>query len=100
MTGIGHRAAGTGQDDDRARMRKLARRSLALGRRWMLRSALLLVIAFVAFRRDGSLMFSIGVAAVLLAVLSFSLGQSMRRSARASLDKLDLMEKTGAPQAG
>lgn len=88
MTGSG--------DDALVQMRKMARRSFALGRRWMLRSVVLLLIAFIAFRRQGQLMTIIGMASLLLAVLSFSLGQSMRRNARHSMNKLDLMEKTTA----
>ena len=69
-----------------------ARRTLGQGRRWYLRGVLMFVIASVAGYRGGQVNVIIGVAMVMLAALCFSLGRSMRKGARDSLKKIELME--------
>ncbi len=73
--------------------RKLAHRAKAAGRHWILRGVLLVVVASVGFYRGGSLMTTIGVVSLLLAVLSISLGAQTRKQATALEEKLKLMGK-------
>jgi hypothetical protein len=74
--------------------RKTAKRALGQGRRWFLRGFLMFVISIVAGYRGGQVNVIIAIVMVLLAALCFSLGRSLRRNARASIAKIDLMEKT------
>lgn len=80
--------------------RRNANRALSLGRRWYLRAVLMLVIAAVALYRGGQVQVTLGVVMALLAVLSLSLGRTSRRSARQSLQKIDLMEKSDEAPPG
>ncbi len=73
--------------------RKLAHRAKAAGRHWVLRGVLLVVIAIVGFYRGGSLMTTIGVVCLLLALMSVSLGAQTRRQAKDLEEKLKLMGK-------
>ena len=82
------------QQEQLAQQRKAARRALGLGRRWYLRGALMFVISVVATYRGGQVNVIVGVVMVVLAGLCFSLGRSMRRSARQSLEKIEIMETT------
>ena len=82
------------------KQRKLAERALSQGRRWYLRAVLMLVVAVVAVARGGQVNFAIGGIMVLLAVLCASMGRSMRRGARESLEKIDLMEHTSSDHIG
>lgn len=75
-----------------AQQRLVARRALAQGRRWYLRSVILLFIAGAAVYRGGQVNVAIGVAMAILAVLSISLGRDMRRSAREAEAKITTME--------
>ena len=74
--------------------RTVVRRTMAQGRRWLLRSVLMLVVAAVAGYRGGQMNVVIAIAMVVLAALCFSLGRSLRKSAGESLKKIELMEKT------
>ncbi len=69
-------------------------RARAQGRRWYLRSGLLALIAVVALYRGGQINVVIGLVMAFLALLSFSLGRSMRRSATDMETKIKLMETT------
>ena len=82
------------------KQRKLAQRALSQGRRWYLRAALMLVVAVVAGSRGGQVNYAIGVVMVLLAGICASMGRGMRRSARESLEKIDLMEHTSSDHIG
>jgi len=75
-----------------AQQRLNARRAMAQGRRWYLRSAVLGLIAGVAAWRGGQLNIVIGVAMAVLAAISISMGRDMRRSARAAEQKIRTME--------
>lgn len=72
--------------------RRIVRRAKAEGRRWFLRGALMLAVAFWCFRLGGSLYITVGAAMTLLGVLSFQMGRSLRRSAAEAAQKLALME--------
>ena len=76
-----------------AQQRLAVRRAMAQGRRWYLRSAVLVLIAGVAAWRGGQVNTLIGVAMVLLAVMSISMGHNMRRSAREAESKITTMEQ-------
>ena len=76
-----------------AQQRLVARRALAHGRRWYLRSVILFFIAGAAAYRGGQLNLVIGVAMAVLGAISISMGRDMRRSARASEAKIAIMEK-------
>ncbi len=92
--------AGGGQPlaDQLAAQRRAVERAMVQGRRWYLRSAVMMVIGIVAAWRGGQIHYTLGVVMVLLAGIGISLGRSVRRSAAASLEKIDLMEKQrGAP---
>jgi hypothetical protein len=69
-------------------------RARAQGRRWYLRAVLLALIAAVALYRGGQLNTVIGVVMVVLALLSLSLGRSLRRSATDMEAKIELMKTT------
>ena len=69
-------------------------RARGQGRRWYLRSVLMAVVAAVALYRGGQLNTVIGVVMVVLALLSVSLGRSLRRSATDMETKIKLMETT------
>ena len=75
-----------------AQQRLTARRAMAQGRRWYLRSTILCLIAGVAIWRGGQVNLAIGVAMVFLAVMSISMGRGMRRSARDAESKINTME--------
>jgi len=68
------------------------RRARAQGRRWYLRSALMVVITIVALYRGGQVNRVIGVVMAFLALLSWSLGRSLRTSATDMETKIKLME--------
>ena len=80
------------QAEELALQKKRARRTLGQGRRWYLRGVLMFVIASVAGYRGGQVNVIIGVAMVVLAALCFSLGKSMRKGARETIRKIELME--------
>ena len=80
-----------------AEQRLVARRAMAQGRRWYLRSIILSLIAGVAAWRGGQVNIVIGAAMVLLAGMSLSMGRDMRRSAREAESKINTME--GGSQA-
>lgn len=77
-----------------AQLKAAARRARAQGRRWYLRSALMVVIAGVAFYHGGQINVVIGSVMAFVALLSWSLGRSLRRSATDMETKLKLMETT------
>jgi len=91
MPGTGSRQPATG---DLAAQRKLVRRAMGQGRRWYLRAVLMVAIAVIAAWRGGQLNYALGVVMILLATMGISLGRSIRRSAQASLEKLELLDKT------
>ena len=68
------------------------RRARAQGRRWYLRSALMVAIAIIALYRGGQINTVVGVVMALLALLSWSLGRSLRNSATDMETKIKLME--------
>ena len=76
-----------------AEQRKAARRARRQGWRWYLRAVLMLAIAVVALWRGGQVNVAIGAVLVLLALLAWSLGRSLRRQAAQMEEKLDLMEQ-------
>jgi hypothetical protein len=80
--------------------RQAMRRARRQGYRWYVRAALMIVIAFLAFNRGGQLYRAVGIAVGFLAVLSWSLGRSMRRQAAQMEAKIDLMEKAGTTGEG
>jgi hypothetical protein len=69
-------------------------RARAQGRRWYLRSVLMVVIAAYALYRGGQINTVVGVVMALLSLLTLSLGRSMRRSATDMETKINLMETT------
>lgn len=77
-----------------AQQRLVARRALAQGRRWYLRSVILLFVAGAAAWRGGQVNLVIGGAMLLLALLSVSMGRDMRRSGRDAESKISTMEGT------
>jgi low affinity Fe/Cu permease len=76
-----------------AEQRKAARRARAQGRRWYLRAILMVVVATIAFLRGGQLYVILAGVMLLLALMSVSLGTSVRRQAAAMEAKIDLMEQ-------
>ncbi len=72
--------------------RRRVRRAFGQGRRWWLRAALLLAVAAWGFARGGSFYLGLGAVMVLLAVMSASLGRTLRRQAQEAERKLALME--------
>jgi hypothetical protein len=82
------------QVEQLAQQRVAMRRARAQGRRWYLRSALMAAIAAVALYRGSQINTVIGVVMAFLALLSFSLGHSMRQSATNMETKIKLMEHT------
>jgi len=85
------------QAEQLAVQRKAVRRAKAQGRRWFLRSLVMLAIAWWAFWRGGSLNLALGIAMTALAVLSISLGRSLRHQAREIERKLDVLAGSGTP---
>ena len=81
------------QTQQLAEQRKAARRARRQGWRWYLRAVLMLAIAVVALWRGGQVNVAIGAVLVLLALLAWSLGRSLRRQAAQMEEKLDLMEQ-------
>ena len=77
-----------------AQQRLTARRAMAQGRRWYLRSVVLFVVAIAAAYRGGQVNMVIGLATVVLAAISISMGRNMRRGARDSEAKIAIMEKS------
>jgi len=75
-----------------AQQRLTARRAMAQGRRWYLRSMILFLIAGAAAWRGGQVNIVIGVAMLVLAAMSISMGRDMRRSAREAESKIRTME--------
>ena len=82
------------------KQRQVAQRALAQGRRWYLRSVLMVVIAVVAGTRGGQINYVLAVIMVLLAGIAVSMGRNLRRGARESLEKIDLMEHTTSDHLG
>jgi hypothetical protein len=82
------------QLEDLKRQRAVAVRSRAVGRHWYLRSVAMMVAAAIAGRRGGQVFVILAIILVILAAASISLGRSLRRNATATLEKIDLMEKT------
>ncbi len=78
--------------EELASQRQLMRRAFGQGRRWYLRAVLLLLVAGFGFARGGQLNVFIGAIMLILAVLSGSLGRTMRNNARAMKAKIKLME--------
>jgi hypothetical protein len=87
-------------DADRARQllehQAALRRALVVGRRWYLRGTIMALVAAIALYRGGHVNVLIGVAMLLLAVLSMSLGRNMRRGGMDMERKIQLMEQ-GTP---
>ena len=83
-----------------AEQRKAARRARRQGWRWYLRAVLMLAIAVVALWRGGQVNVAIGAVLVLLALLAWSLGRSLRRQAAQMEEKLDLMAHMTSEQLG
>ena len=77
-----------------AMMKATARRTRSYSRRWLLRGALMAVIAGVALYRGGQVNNAIGWTMLVLSGLSLSLARSQRRDAKAIAEKVALMEKT------
>ncbi|MFI5208330.1 MAG: hypothetical protein ACHQX4_09955 [Gemmatimonadales bacterium] len=77
-----------------ARQRAAMGRARAQGRRWYLRSVLMAAIAAVALYRGGQINTVVGVVMAFLALLAWSLGRSLRRSATDMETKIKLMENT------
>lgn len=77
-----------------AQQRKRMALAMAQGRRWYLRSVLMLVVAVVALYRGGQFNTVLGFGLIAVAVMSSSLARSIRRGARESEKKIALMEKT------
>ena len=77
-----------------AQQRLVARRAMTQGRRWYLRSIILFLVAGAAAWRGGQVNIVIGVAMLVLAVISISMGRDMRRSAREAETKISTMEGT------
>lgn len=75
-----------------AQLTAAMRRARAQGRRWYLRSVLMLAIAVVALYRGSQINTVVGVVMVFLALLSVSLGRSLRTSATDMETKIKLME--------
>ena len=75
-----------------AEQRLVTRRAMAQGRRWYLRSLILCLIAGFAAWRGGQVNIVIGVAMLLLAAMSISMGRDLRRSAREAEGKIRTME--------
>ena len=73
--------------------RRVAKRAMAQGRRWYLRSVLMMLVAIVAAYRGAQINDVLAIVMVILAGVSWSMGRSMRRGAKASLEKIDLMDK-------
>jgi hypothetical protein len=69
-------------------------RARAQGRRWYLRSVLMVVIALYALYRGGQINTLVGAVMALLSLLAFSLGRNMRQSATDMETKIKLMENT------
>jgi fatty acid desaturase len=82
------------------KQRQIAQRALGQGRRWYLRAVLMMVIGVIAGLRGGQLYYTLGVIMVILAGIAASMGRSMRRGARESLEKIDLMEHTSSDHIG
>jgi hypothetical protein len=74
--------------------RRMARRALAQGRRWILRGVLFGVIAVTGLVRGGGLMITISVVCWVLAILSVSLGRRTRLQAREIERKIALMGRS------
>jgi hypothetical protein len=72
------------------------RRALVVGRRWYLRAGVMGIAAAIALYRGGQVNVVIGVAMLLLAVLSVSLGRNLRRGGMEMERKIQLMEQ-GTP---
>ena len=90
----------TAQAEEVARLRQVARRSLAQGRRWYLRAVLLMVIAVVGGSRGGSLYTTIAIVMIVLATMAISLGHSLRKQGRIMADRIDLMEHMSSEELG
>jgi hypothetical protein len=76
-----------------AQQRLMARRAMAQGRRWYLRSIILSVVAIAAVFRGGQVNIAIGVVMAILAAISVSMGRNMRRGAKAAEAKITTMEQ-------
>jgi hypothetical protein len=76
-----------------AQQRLVARRAMAQGRRWYLRSIILSVVAIAAAYRGGQVNIVIGAASAILAAISISMGRNLRHGARDSEAKIAIMEK-------
>jgi len=75
------------------KQRVIAHRALGQGRRWYLRAVLMMVIASAAGWRGGQINYTVAIVMVILSGIAASMGRSMRRSARESLQKIALMER-------
>ena len=67
-------------------------------RKWLVRTGLLLVASFFAFRRGGSLFIAIGAGLALLAVLAYSMSREATRFGDEAKRKLGLLEATSAAE--
>lgn len=81
------------QAEQLALQKKTVKRALGQGRRWLLRGLLMFVVACIAGYRGGQINMVIAIAMVVLAALCFSLGRSIRKGARDSAQKIELMER-------
>lgn len=82
------------QIEQLAQQKAAMRRARAQGRRWYLRAAVMVMVAVIALYRGGQVNTVIGVVMAFLALLSWSLGRSLRRSAADMETKIGLMENT------
>jgi hypothetical protein len=80
--------------------RRRAHRAMGQGRRWYLRGVLMFIVACLAGYRGGQLNSVVAIVMVILAGMCISLGRTMRRSAKASEEKIDLMEHMTSEQLG
>ena len=81
------------QHEELQRQRKVALRTRASGRHWYLRSVAMMIAAIIAGQRGGQLFWVLAIILVLLAATSISLGRNLRKNAKATLEKIDLMER-------
>lgn len=75
---------------------RAVRQARAQGRRWYLRALLMACIAMVALYRGGQINTVIGIAMLVLALMTASLGHTTRKQAMAMELKLKLVQSAGA----
>lgn len=81
---------------DRVRLqqqRAMVRKAMGQGRRWWLRSVLMIAVAFWALWAGGSLNTAIAIAMIVLAAIAIGLGRQLRSQAAEIEKKLNIMEQ-------